>query len=405
MALTLLLDLDDTLLDTNVGQFVPAYFQALSRHLERWVKPDVMLPALMSGTQRMLDNVDPRTTLQQAFEADFYPRLGLTKEALRESIEYFYDNVFRSLGSVTSRREGARELVDWAIEQGHRVVIATDPLFPRKAVLERIRWAGLDPARFDLISSYETFHFTKTHPEYYGELLARLGWPDGPVLMVGNDVERDLARAQEFGLMTYQVERERAAVPAKPVPSPQESHLIGRGTLLDLRAWLEYCDLAVLEPSLKQQRAILAVLRSVPAALQGLSSGLSPQAWRHEPTPDDWAMIEIVCHLRDTEREVHHDQLRALTSDPQPFVPRPDAAVWAKQRNYLDEDGPRAVAEFAAARVETLSTLQGVEPDVWQRSARHAIFGPTHFLEVVGFMADHDRLHIQQAWQTLRASG
>ena len=39
----------------------------------------------------------------------------------------------------------------------------------------------------------------------------------------------------------------------------------------------------------------------------------------------------------------------------------------------------------------------------WWREARHAIFGPSNFLEIVGFMADHDRLHIQQAWNTLKA--
>lgn len=405
MSLTLLLDLDDTLLDTNMGEFVPAYFQALSRHLVRWVRPDTMLPALMSGTQRMLDNVDPSHTLQEVFELDFYPRLGVDKAQLREAVDDFYDNAFRLLGAVTKRREGAQDLVDWALAQGYRVAIATDPLFPRKAVLERIRWAGLDPERFELISSYETFHFTKTHPEYYAELLGRLGWPDGPVLMVGNDEERDLERAQELGLRTYQVHDTAVPVPAKAGAAVQESHVVGRGTLADLRPWLESTDLSSLEPSFKQQRAILTILRSTPAVLESLTSDLGVEAWKHEPTPDDWAMIEIICHLRDTEREVHHDQIRTLKNEAQPFVPRPDAAVWAKQRHYLNENGPHAISDFAAARLETLLSLQDVSRDMWSRSARHAIFGPTHFMEVVGFIADHDRLHIQQAWETLRASG
>ena len=37
MSLTLLLDLDDTLLDTNLDAFMPAYFQALSQHLANHV--------------------------------------------------------------------------------------------------------------------------------------------------------------------------------------------------------------------------------------------------------------------------------------------------------------------------------------------------------------------------------
>jgi DinB family protein len=84
-------------------------------------------------------------------------------------------------------------------------------------------------------------------------------------------------------------------------------------------------------------------------------------------------------------------------------VPRPDAAVWAKQRRYLAEDGPAAVQEFSAARLAALQHLSGVPDAEWAKPARHAIFGPSNFLEVVGFMAQHDRLHLQQAWNTLNA--
>ena len=49
-----------------------------------------------------------------------------------------------------------------------------------------------------------------------------------------------------------------------------------------------------------------------------------------------------------------------------------------------------------------LKTLKDQSQEMWSRNARHAIFGPTNFQEVVGFVADHDRLHIQQAWKTLK---
>jgi FMN phosphatase YigB (HAD superfamily) len=403
MPLILLFDLDDTLLDTNLEEFVPAYFQALAQHLSRWVRPELMLPALMSGTQRMLENEDPSLTLQDVFERDFYPRLGVEQQQVRDAVEDFYDNSFSRLRAVTRRREGARELVDWALGEGHRVAIATDPLFPRKAVRERLRWAGLDPERFELICSYESFHFTKSHPAYYAELLGRLGWPDSPVLMVGDDEERDLARAEELGLVTYQVDG-ATPVTVELGAARKPSRAISHGSLIDLRNWLQFVDPVSLEPSYRSQPSILAILTSTPAVLQGLTSGLSAAGWRHEPTPEDWALAEIVGHLRDTEREVHRAQIEILRGEAQPFVPRPDAAVWAKQRNYLDDDGAQAISDFAVARLQTLHELQGLDAETWRRPARHAIFGPTNFQEVVGFMADHDRLHIQQAWRTLRAS-
>src|SRR5215831_19528720 len=93
MPLTLLFDLDDTLLDTNLDSFIPGYFQALSQHLEHRVLPTVMLRALIHATNLMNESADPTRTLQEVFEEDFYQNLGIPKAELLEVIDDFYDNI------------------------------------------------------------------------------------------------------------------------------------------------------------------------------------------------------------------------------------------------------------------------------------------------------------------------
>jgi FMN phosphatase YigB (HAD superfamily) len=394
MSLTLLLDLDDTLLDTNLDAFVPAYFQALGQHMAGHVAPEVMLRALVSGTNLMNENEDPTQTLKEVFDSSFYPKLGIPREELVEVLEDFYDNVFPTLELHTKQRVEAASFIEWALSRGFRVAIATDPLFPSKATHHRVRWAGIDPEKVELITTYEQFHFSKTHPAYYAEVLGRLGWPEGPILMVGNDVTRDLQPADRLGLATYFMDGDSASSPGFEA---------GRGTLADLRPWLESINLSTLEPSFKSPDAILAVMTSTPAVLRSLMSSLTDEEWRHEPTRDDWAINEIVCHLRDTEREIHQLQLSLLIERQGAFIPRPDTGIWANEREYLNVHGPTALAEFAAARLELLKILKAQSEEIWARKARHAIFGPTNFLEVVGFIADHDRLHIQQASKTLRS--
>lgn len=394
MTLTLLLDLDDTLLDTHLDAFMPAYFQALSRHMANHAAPDVMLRALLAGVSLMNENEDPTRTLEEIFDADFYAKLGTSKQDLIHVIEEFYDDVFPELEQHTRQRPDAVPFVEWALSCGYRIAIATDPLFPRKATYHRLRWAGFDPERFDLVSTFEHFHFTKTHPAYYAEVLGRLGWPEGPVLMVGNDVARDLLPAHQLGLKTFFIDGEFASSP---------EFAAGRGKLADLRPWLESVDLYTLEPSFKSHGAVLAILASTPAVLKSLSSSLTEQAWKQEPARDDWAMNEIICHLRDTEREIHQLQLKLMLQKESAFLPRPDSAVWANEREYWNVEGKVALSEFALARIESIKTLKGLEDNIWSRGARHAIFGPTNFLEVVSFMADHDRLHVQQAWKTLKS--
>ena len=393
MSLTLLFDLDDTLLDTNMDAFIPAYFQALSKHLFGCVSPDVMLHALMHGTNLMNESYDPTRTLQEIFESDFYPALGIPKQELVEVIDDFYDNIFPTIGGHTRQRPDAAPLIEWALSQGFRIAIATDPLFPRKATWHRVRWAGLDPEKLELISTFENFHFTKTHPAYYAEVLGQLGWPEGPVLMVGNDVNRDLLAANQLGLKTYFIDGESASSPGFEA---------GRGKLADLRPWLESVNLSTLEPSYKSPEAILAIMASTPAVLQSLTLLLNEAQWGHEPARDDWALNEIICHLRDTEREIHQLQLNLMLEREDSFIPRPDTSVWANEREYLSEKGPVALAEFATARLENIGKLKNLGAEIWSRRARHAIFGPTNFLEVTSFLADHDRMHIQQAWKTLK---
>ncbi|HJS17975.1 MAG TPA: DinB family protein [Anaerolineales bacterium] len=257
-----------------------------------------------------------------------------------------------------------------------------------------MRWAGIDPQSIELISTFEHFHFSKNHPAYYAEVMGHLGWPEGPVLMVGNDIERDLAPAHRLGLATYLVDGDSASSPGFEA---------GRGKLADLRPWLEAVNLSALEPAFKSPDAILSILNSTPAVLDSLMSQLSEEEWRYEPTHDDWAMNEIICHLRDTEREIHQLQINLMIEREGAFIPRPETGIWANEREYLNVHGSLALHDFAVARLELLRLLKDQSEEMWSRTARHAIFGPTNFLEVVGFIADHDRLHIQQAWKVLRS--
>lgn len=59
--------------------------------------------------------------------------------------------------------------------KGYPLVLATNPLFPRMATLERVAWAGLDPADFVLITTFENCRFTKPNPGYFLEILEVIG--------------------------------------------------------------------------------------------------------------------------------------------------------------------------------------------------------------------------------------
>lgn len=86
------------------------------------------------------------------------------------------------------------------------IALATNPIFPEIATMQRIDWAGLDPKDFDLITTYENSYSCKPNPTYYKEVLTKLGVTEDEYkdcLMIGNDVDEDVVAARQIGMQTY----------------------------------------------------------------------------------------------------------------------------------------------------------------------------------------------------------
>lgn len=400
MSLTILLDLDDTLLGNSMDTFLPAYLQALGKHLAAYAAPEAITAAMLAGTQAMIANTSPDRTLLDVFSASFYPALNLQAGELDQAFASFQKDVFPSLQRYTRRLPESIEFVEQALARGYQLAIATSPLFPLPAILQRLEWAGLSPETypFCLIASADDFHFAKPLPEFYAEALARLGWPEGPVLMVGDDLSNDIEPARRLGLPAYWLDADR-----KPAPNGRYGPTAA-GKLSTLLSWLDTIDLLSLIPAFDTPEAMLAILRSTPAALQFMVAGLGSNSWIAKPRPGEWNLAEVVCHLRDVDGEVNLPRLSRVLAEDNPFIAGVDSDPWAEERLYYCQNGPQAMQDFISNRLALLDLLKKTSPADWERPLRHAIFGPTQFIELVRIIAGHDRLHIRQVGDTLEAS-
>lgn len=230
MTRALLLDLDGTLLKNDLNTFTPIYFRALTEAVAPHVEAEAFLTALGAGVQAMLRSEDRSRSNAEVFWTEVEPRLPVSRSALEPALTRFYDEAFANLAHVTEPIAGAAELIAAARAAGIRLAVATNPIFPRRAIEHRIDWAGLDAADFDLITCYETMHSTKPHPGYFREILDLLGVRAGEALMAGNHLSDDIAGAQQAGLKTFLVDT-FAIEDVKVVPD-------GRGSLDDLRRFV-----------------------------------------------------------------------------------------------------------------------------------------------------------------------
>lgn len=204
MIKTVLFDLDGTLLPLEQEEFAHEYFKNLCLRIGNLVDSKKFIQQLLSSTEAMVKSGDKDKTNQQVFFEDFMPNIGIAAEVLEPIFDDFYENDFVKVKPVTRPSMTARQAVMAATELGLEVVLATNPIFPLNAVKQRIQWAGLADVSFKHITSYEDCHFCKPNPEYYWEILECIGRRPEECLMVGNDVEEDLAAAKT-GMKTYLV--------------------------------------------------------------------------------------------------------------------------------------------------------------------------------------------------------
>ncbi len=247
MLRAVLFDLDDTLLGNSMDTFLPAYFQALTRYLGHLIPPERLIAQLMRGTEAMDANHDSQCINQEAFASAFYPSLGVDRSRVEPIFRRFYVEEFPKLQPLTCLRPEARLLVERALDEGLLVVIATNPLFPRVAVEQRLAWAGVSVEEFEyaLVTTYETMHATKAHPAYYREVLDLIDCRPGECLMVGDSWEFDVAPACSVGLRVYWITEGKGRASPEGVPvlnrcetlgESEVPRLVGRGTLVEFLA-------------------------------------------------------------------------------------------------------------------------------------------------------------------------
>lgn len=202
MMQTILFDLDGTLLPMDQEVFIESYFRRLAAKLApKGYEPKKLIDGVWAGTAAMVAN-DGDCTNEEVFWRKFASVVGERAMGDIPLFEEYYAKEFQEVRKDCGFQPKAKELVEKLKKGGYRLVLATNPLFPKIATLSRIRWAGLEPEDFEYITTYENSHYCKPNPKYYEEILERIGCSAADCLMVGNDVEEDMT-AEALGMKVF----------------------------------------------------------------------------------------------------------------------------------------------------------------------------------------------------------
>ncbi len=205
-----LFDLDGTLLDLDLPDFLHRYFIALEETarplIDGSARRDSFVRALNTSVGAMMEP-HPGQTNQDVFFRDLQLRSGIDLHTDWEIFETFYTEVFPGLIADAGPAKGARRAVATALDLGLRVAVATNPIFPRAAVMHRMAWAGVADLPVHVITTYELMESCKPSPSYYRQTADLLGAAPHTCLMVGDDRTLDMP-ASDVGMSTFYVGRD-----------------------------------------------------------------------------------------------------------------------------------------------------------------------------------------------------
>lgn len=201
----IMFDLDGTLCPMELEEFLGGYFKDIARFAaERGVDADRFARAFGAGAQAMAKRAPGGKTNYQVFWETFFGVFDRAEADWEAMFAEYYDMRFGLVGANVEKNPATRRAINALVAKGYPLVLATQPMFPRRAVEWRLDWAGLDAKPFRHVTTYDNSTAVKPQVEYYAEVLERCGLRAQDVLMVGNNTLDDLV-ASELGVDVYLV--------------------------------------------------------------------------------------------------------------------------------------------------------------------------------------------------------
>ena len=154
----------------------------------------------------------------------------------------------------------------------------------------------------------------------------------------------------------------------------------------------------------------LEIVRTTADRLKKALAGVPKKLLLWHPAPGKWSIHEIVCHMRDAERDGYLYRYRRILAEDNPILPDVDGDKLALERQYGRLNLREVVRDWRAARKEVLAVLKKIKGEQWQRIGTHESLGPMSLDIVLERQAlGNDEAHlgqienIKKRWEILSA--
>lgn len=240
MLKAILFDLDNTLIAFNEDSFFQHYFMGLYPYFKNDLTFEDFSQRMLFSTGRMIGNDGTETNLD-VFIRWFSTDLDISRDDLWQRFDLYYSTHFNDLQKYVTPIEGVTRLFRRLLQMKLKLVIATNPMFPKYVQQYRVDWSGLGNVKFDLITSVENSYYCKPNLKYYESICDEIQVAPQDCLMVGNDPVNDLAPGK-LGMKTYlitdtadvSIELSQSLAASLDVDQPKPDFIAPLSTLLEV---------------------------------------------------------------------------------------------------------------------------------------------------------------------------
>jgi uncharacterized damage-inducible protein DinB len=141
-----------------------------------------------------------------------------------------------------------------------------------------------------------------------------------------------------------------------------------------------------------------------PAKVRHASRGLSADQVRARPVPGKWSILEVVCHLADSDQAWAH-RIKRVIAEEKPLLIGYDETRFAAALNYQERDLSEELEFSERTRRQLARIVRGLKPEALSREGIHSQYGRVHLQEMLQIEIDHVDHHLTFIVEKRRALG
>jgi UDP-glucose 4-epimerase len=116
---------------------------------------------------------------------------------------------------------------------------------------------------------------------------------------------------------------------------------------------------------------LLDAYRATPETIRALLHNYShEQAATARGGDEGWSVVEVICHLRDSE-EASLERTRSMRDQTNPKLVARDPAKLAIELNYASTPLESALSAFLKFRADHIEELTALNAEQWERTGEH----------------------------------